>query len=498
MKHAVLINNSYLENLSVRHIGAYLKQKGFKVTTLHCEGKKDDVFNLLPEESLKTLAEYCAGCDLVGISLLTTHQLKRAIKINDYLRGAITAKIIWGGVPVICDPQFYLNYADYICIGEGETVMARLLEGVTPAGIPGMGYKDGNNAIVLNSIPALLDLNALPTPHLDVEDGYILRNGDLIPLKAELKRLIRYSILSVRGCPYSCSYCLNSQLKKIFSRKGPYIRFIEISRVIEELEWSKNNLPNLREIIFDDDDFFLRSKEDLKKLIDAYVQNIDLPIFFIQSNIKQITESKVQLIIDSGILLKHFHVGLQSASSRTNATTFNREFNKEAFIRTIKMLASKSISITLHVISDNPYEDISDKYESLLFYHDVIREIKNLSTIDIPIAIYDHKLMFYPGAKLYAQAMQDGVISVDYIENVLLKRNTMRTHADDVDNDAFLVNLFNIAVKKGILPWVTYGVFKVLRIRTLFNVTVQYNLLQRGYALAEKVKAIMTANRLKG
>ena len=354
------------------------------------------------------------------------------------------------------------------------------------ADIPGMGYKDSDNAFALNSIPALLDLNALPTPHLDVEDGYILRNGELIPLKAELNRLIRYSILSVRGCPYSCSYCLNSQLKKIFSRKGPYIRFTEISRVIEELEWGKNNLPNLREIIFDDDDFFLRSTEDLRKLIEAYVQRIDLPIFFIQSNIKQITESKVQLIIDSGIPLKHFHIGLQSASSRTNATTFNREFNKETFIRTIKMLASKSISITLHVISDNPYENSSDKYESLLFYHDVIREIKNLSTIDIPIEIYDHKLMFYPGAKLYAQAMQDGVISPDYIENVLLKRNTMRTHADDVDNDAFLVNLFNVAVKKGIFPWIAYGIFKVLRIKPLFYTLIHRNMFKRMFPRLKK------------
>jgi len=370
--------------------------------------------------------------------------------------------------------------------------MARLLEGATPADIPGMGYKDGNNAVVLNSLPALLDLNTLPTPHLDVEDGYILRNGELIPLKAELNRLIRYSILSVRGCPYSCSYCLNSHLKKIFSRKGPYIRFTEISRVIDELEWGKNNLPNLREIIFDDDDFFLRSKEDLKKLIEAYVQNIDLPIFFIQSNIKQITESKVQLIIDSGIPLKHFHIGLQSASSRTNAATFNREFNKEAFIRTIKMLASKNISITLHVISDNPYENSSDKYESLLFYHDVIREIKNRSTIDIPIELYDHKLMFYPGAKLYEQAMQDGVISADYIENVLLKRNTMRTHADDIDNDAVMISLFNRAVRKDVFSWAAYGAFKILRIKPLFYALIRRNVLKRLYTRIKKL-AVMTS-----
>ena len=76
--------------------------------------------------------------------------------------------------------------------------MERLLEETYPADIPGIGFKDSRNRVVLNPIPPLLDLNSLPIPHLDVDDGYILRNGELIPLKKELGRLIRYSILSVR------------------------------------------------------------------------------------------------------------------------------------------------------------------------------------------------------------------------------------------------------------------------------------------------------------
>jgi radical SAM superfamily enzyme YgiQ (UPF0313 family) len=171
-----------------------------------------------------------------------------------------------------------------------------LLQGVPPADIPGLGYKGGGNQLQLNPIPSLLDVNALPLPCLDVDGGYILRNGVLIPLRDELTRLIRYSILSVRGCLYNCSYCLNSRLKKVFSGKGPYIRFVDIFRVIEELEWAKKTLPRLREIIFDDDDFFLRPKKELKKLLETYAARIDLPIFFIQANVRHITEQKVQLL----------------------------------------------------------------------------------------------------------------------------------------------------------------------------------------------------------
>lgn len=40
-----------------------------------------------------------------------------------------------------------------------------------------------------------------------------------------------YSVLLVRGCPYSCAYCLNSRLKTVFERKGPYVRKIDVNRV---------------------------------------------------------------------------------------------------------------------------------------------------------------------------------------------------------------------------------------------------------------------------
>jgi hypothetical protein len=161
------------------------------------------------------------------------------------------------------------------------------------------------------------------------------------------------------------------------------------------------------------------------------------------------------------------------------------------------MLASKQIKLTLHIISDNPYEDIHDKYETLLFFHDVVKAIKKRSTVDVPIEVYDHKLMFYPGARLYQRAMQDGFISNDYIENVLLKRNTMRTYAGDADDDAFVVSLFNVAVKKGIVSWIAFGVFKILRVKTLFGVMVKHNLVRRGYLLAENVKAFVKMCRLK-
>jgi len=489
MKHAVLINNSYVENLSVRYLSAYLKHKGFRVSIIHYEGRKDDVFNLLPEESLKLLSEYCHDCNLVGISLLTTHQLKRSIQINNYLKGKIKAKIIWGGVPVICDPHFYLQYADYICVGEGETVMADFLSGKEPADIKGLGYKSKDERFIINSIPNFLDLNKIPIPFLDMENGFILRGRKMIPLKNELApSLSSYSIFSVRGCPYSCSYCLNSKLKKVFSNKGSFIRLIKVSRVIKELEWAKENFVNLKQVIFDDDDFFIRPESELKNLLNAYTARIDLPVYYIQTNIRHITDSKVRLITESGIELKWLKIGLQSASERINKDVFNRNFDKNIFFQGLKMLASRGVRVMLDVISDNPYETFSDKYESLLFYHGLIKEIRNSSTRDIPIKIYDHKLMFYPGANLYAKAEKDGVIGNNYVSHVLSKRNTLRKQKEDIDNDAFIVALFNKAIRKGRIPLIAYGLLKILRVKLIFSLMIRLNI-WKNYSAFSKTKA---------
>ncbi len=311
----------------------------------------------------------------------------------------------------------------------------------------------------------------------------------MIPLKNELApSLSSYSIFSVRGCPYSCSYCLNSKLKRVFSNKGSFIRLIEISRVIKELEWAKENFVNLKQVIFDDDDFFIRPENELENLLNAYTERIDLPVYYIQTNIRHITDSKVRLITESGIELKWLKIGLQSASERINKDVFNRNFDKNIFFQGLKMLASRGVRVMLDVISDNPYETFSDKYESLLFYHDLIKEIRNSSTRDIPIKIYDHKLMFYPGASLYAKAEKDGVIGNNYVSHVLSKRNTLRKQKEDIDNDAFVVALFNKAIRKGRIPLIAYGLLKILRVKLIFSLMIRLNI-WKNYSAFSKTKA---------
>jgi radical SAM superfamily enzyme YgiQ (UPF0313 family) len=482
MKHAVLINNSYIENISVRYLGAHLKHKGYRVSVIHYEGSKDNVFHLLPDESLQTLADYCGQCDLVGISLLTTHQLERSIQIHNYLQDRIQAAIIWGGVPVMCSPRTYLQYTDLISAGEGESVLEGLLEGRDYPDIAGLGYRDTDGHIRVNPIPDLIDLNRQPVPLMEFDDGFLLRGRELLRLR-EHAQLLRPSYLgmTIRGCPYACSYCINSRLKEIFHRKGPFIRFIDTELVMQELEWAVANIPHLKSVTLDDDDFFMRSEEELETFLEAYRRRIGLPFYYLQATIKQVRESKLKLLQKYGIQMRFLKIGLQSASRRVSREIFDRDFDPDLFIHKLKLLAACDVSVILDVISDNPYDTTADKYAALLFYRDILHNIRPLAAIPRPVKIYDHKLMYYPDTKLYNKARQDGVIPENYVARVLLKRNTVRKHDEDLDNDTLVIALFNMAIRKSRFAPLAGALLGLLCYRPIFRLYNRLDIVRRAY-----------------
>jgi anaerobic magnesium-protoporphyrin IX monomethyl ester cyclase len=474
MKHAVLINNAHIENFSVRHLGAYLTSRGFRVSVIHYESRKEAVFEPMPAKALEVLAKYCTGCDLVGITVLTTHLVPRCRQITRYLKDRITAPVIWGGPPVIADPARFLADADLVCAGEGEMVMARLLDGVPAARIPGLGFVTPAGDPLINPLPPMLDVNRLPIPRVDLENGYVLTESGLVPMTHPVPAtLSTYSVLLVRGCPYRCAYCLNSRLMTVFDGKGPYVRKIQVDRVIEELVWAKDHIPHLKRIIIDDDDFFLNSEDRMKRFLARYMSEIRLPVFYIQANTRQITRRKLEILAASGLDLRYLKIGLQSGSTRISREIFHRPLDRQAYLDKLELVMGQGIRVMIDVISDNPYDTPADKYAVLRFYLDILKRIP-AQPIDRPVKIYDHKLMYYPGTPLYDRVMKDGHIQADYVDKVLLRRSTLRLHEEDRDHDALMVSLFNAAAGKKGFHRTARVLLRVLALPPVFRAAVRF------------------------
>ena len=474
--HAVLINNAHIENFSVRHLGAYLMARGFRVSVIHYESRKEAVFAPIPAPALEVLADFCKDVDLVGITLLTTHLLPRCRQINRYLKDRIKAPVIWGGPPVVADPLQFLDEAGLVCAGEGEIVMERLLSKESVDQIPGLGYVASDGRAVVNDLPPMLDVNDLPVPRVDLENGYVLTESGLLSMTDPVPAtLSTYSVMLVQGCPYACSYCLNSRLRQVFERKGPYVRKIDVDRVIEELVWATTHIPHLRRIIIDDDDFFLNSEDRMTRFLNRYMEEIRLPVFYIQANTRQITEAKLETLVNSGLDLRYLKIGLQSGSPRISREIFHRPLDRGAYLKKLEMVMQRGIRVMIDVISDNPYDTVEDKHAVLRFYLDILKRIPDPS-IERPVKIYDHKLMYYPGTPLYDRVMKDGHIRADYVDQVLLKRSTLRLHEEDRDHDALMVSLFNTAASRKPFHRTAHLLLRVLAVPPVFRAAVRWGM----------------------
>jgi len=116
----------------------------------------------------------------------------------------------------------------------------------------------GNQSVFHDS--RLADLNALPVPDKELFAGHIDLNNS-------------YLIFTSKGCPASCSYCIETVLKDHI--KADYFRQRSPANVLEELLEAKR-LYGVKEIIYKDS-IFTFNKDWLKEYLSLYRDHIDLP-----------------------------------------------------------------------------------------------------------------------------------------------------------------------------------------------------------------------------
>lgn len=154
--------------------------------------------------------------DIVGITS-TTPSFPRALEIARALRKKMeNTKIVMGGTHVtFCPEEALRGGADIVVRGEGEHAFKELLEGHELKRIKGISYRvDGK--VFHNPLRELVaELDSLPFPAWEY---FSLRGYGIM------------SLVTSRGCPYSCSYCSASRFW------GQRVRYRSPENVLEELK----------------------------------------------------------------------------------------------------------------------------------------------------------------------------------------------------------------------------------------------------------------------
>jgi radical SAM superfamily enzyme YgiQ (UPF0313 family) len=92
------------------------------------------------------------------------------------------------------------------------------------------------------------------------------------------------------------------------------------------------------------------------------------------------------------------YVSLQSGSERIQKQVFDRPYDRELFLKTIRLCRSLGVVFYTDVITFNPYEEESDLQKTL----DVLLEMKG------PYGLCINKLFVLPGTPLAEQMRRDG------------------------------------------------------------------------------------------
>jgi radical SAM superfamily enzyme YgiQ (UPF0313 family) len=204
--------------LGILYISAYLRSRGFEVDVYDSTwGTREELFRILDQGPPAMLGLYA--------NLLTR---RTALVIIKRARSSGWKVIVGGPEPANYAEEYLAAGADYVVPGEGEVVLERLLAGEhAPDGVV---YRDNSSGEVVSTpaAPQIHDLDSLPWPDRERIDMH-----RYLAAWRERHGVGSVSLITARGCPYSCRWCSHSTYGKTHRRRSP-------SAVADEAEWILN------------------------------------------------------------------------------------------------------------------------------------------------------------------------------------------------------------------------------------------------------------------
>ena len=404
-----LISLYNTNNLGVRYLISYLKNKGFEVSGIFFKEMFTNDAQKATKKEKSILIDILKKIDpgIVGISVSCSALLKTATAITHEVHDVLDIPVIWGGAHSIIMPEESIQIADFVCAGEGEIALSRLLSSINHSSnnissIPNLWFKQ-NGKVISNKIePVDKTFCTLPFPDYSNENKFFINQNFIKHRDPFRDEPWVYSMMTSKGCKYLCTYCSNNIFMKVSGGKKVYIRRRSVDNVIDELVSIRKKFPSIRMIQFLDDEF----AGDANWIIDfchLYKKEINLP-FWCCYHPLGITDESIKQLKEAG--LQHVQMGVQSASAYIRKKIFHRPESNKVISSTIKLMNKNRVTPKIDLIFDNPFENEKDKKEAI----DFLLELKR------PFDFHLLSLLFFPKTRLTERALKEKIISEKDIE----------------------------------------------------------------------------------
>jgi radical SAM superfamily enzyme YgiQ (UPF0313 family) len=392
--------DKYLEYpIYLAYIVAVLEEAGLEVAFVDA---------VMEEMSIEAFSEAVAkiGPDLVVIECSTPsiyYDLESARAAKESTVGIFVALI--GSHPTFFHHEILEANptVDGIVRGEAEMTIKDLAlalgEGDDLSGVPGLSFRQGGEIRVSPDRPLIEDLDSMPFParHIVSQDGYraAIYSGDRPT-----------AMVSSRGCPYHCVYCLWPD-----TLYGHRFRARSAVNVVDEVEHVVRDY-GVDEIYFDDDCLTLDKKRVLEMCRLLTEREIDVK-WIVQARVDTVDREVLAAMKEAGC--HYILFGVESGSPKMLEVMKKRitlDRVREAF-RDCRELGIKTQAFFLFGVPGETEETIEETIE-------FAKELDADST-QFAIAIP------HPGTELYQTCMDNGWLVFDSWEDFAAENSLIET-----------------------------------------------------------------------
>ncbi|MEB2283584.1 MAG: radical SAM protein [Myxococcales bacterium] len=334
--------------------------------------------------------------DVLGVSATTisVHNGARiAAAVKEKLPQVTT---VVGGPHVSAVPQATLAAFpafDYGVAGEGEVAFFALLDALASGAaihdLPGVVVRGGDGAVRANCrAPYIDDLDALPFPAWDVlGDAFPHRFG---PSIFNYRRTPVATLVSSRGCPFSCTFCDRSTSGKLGRYHGvEYV--MEMCRMLAA--------RGARHVMFYDDLFTVKRKR-VVELCEAMIR-AELPFTWsCNSHPNLLDFATMKLMKRAGCW--QIAYGVESGSQRV-LDVVKHEVKLPRLRETLRLTRQAGIRAKGYLMLGHPTETLASLEETRAFLEDVDLDVAQVT-----------KFTPYPGTPAYATIHEYGTFTENW------------------------------------------------------------------------------------
>jgi anaerobic magnesium-protoporphyrin IX monomethyl ester cyclase len=298
--------------------------------------------------------------------------------------------LVLGGNGPTPTPEFYMEKtgADAIVLGEGEVPFCNLVKALMRkkplSGVKGIAYRDGKRVVINEREKPIMNLDDIPFPYYKGLPMEYYVNGKLYHFG--MQKTDRYlGMVTSRGCPYSCNFCLKLE---------PSIRFRSGANVAEELKKIIKD-HNVTFIVFWDD-LFMFSEKRVYELTEAILRNNIKIHYWCTGRLNIVNKEILRMMKRSGCV--YIDYGIEQFDNGA-LKAMNKRLTENQIIKGIELTQKEGVHVAFNLIFGN----VGDSEKTLRKSVALLNKYNDFGQLRVIRPVTP-----YPGTPLYNLCIEKG------------------------------------------------------------------------------------------